>query len=308
MFSLTTFIVNDILKGNSYTSKKIQNTIHKLGFNENIEFMDLLSEDNEIFQIVDNQISLTKNLPIPIIASLPEKEWLKMILTHPQSKLFLEPSLIEKLSASLEVIENTLEYSSFQSKSIHISDENQSSQVFIQTFKLILEAILNRNTISYSYKTRDKVDFHNYSAVPYKIEYSILNDMFRLFMYSIDDDKPIKVNLSQMQNVSISQKEVSLSVEELEFKMKTDKSPVPLKIEVENTPHIIERCFSMFSQYNKEAYLDTNINRLILKIDYYLLDEAELIKDILSFGSHVIVLEPESFRNKIIQRIEKVIV
>jgi predicted DNA-binding transcriptional regulator YafY len=74
-------------------------------------------------------------------------------------------------------------------------------------------------------------------------------------------------------------------------------------LDVEPANHVIERCFRLFSYYERKAVYDREDRRYRLEIVYYSYDEAEVVRDILSLGSSVIVLEPAELRNKIYERI-----
>ena len=76
----------------------------------------------------------------------------------------------------------------------------------------------------------------------------------------------------------------------------------PIVLKIEDNKNTLDRCFNLFSAYDKRYYYDDN-NNLILNIYYHDFDEAEIVRDILSLGKSVIVLEPKKVRDKVVSRI-----
>ena len=68
---------------------------------------------------------------------------------------------------------------------------------------------------------------------------------------------------------------------------------------------MIERCFRLFSFYERKAVYDREADRYSLEITYHSYDEAELIRDILSLGSSVVVMKPAGIRRKVFERIKE---
>ena len=94
-------------------------------------------------------------------------------------------------------------------------------------------------------------------------------------------------------------KTISNVLEILENNKKNIDNPIVLKIE--DNKNTLDRCFNLFSAYDKRYYYDDN--NLILNIYYHDFDEAEIVRDILSLGKSVIVLEPKKIRDKVVNRI-----
>ena len=55
-----------------------------------------------------------------------------------------------------------------------------------------------------------------------------------------------------------------------------------VKLDIEPVDHVIERCFRIFSYYDRKARYDKQDNKYRLEISYLKFDETEIIKDILS--------------------------
>ena len=74
-------------------------------------------------------------------------------------------------------------------------------------------------------------------------------------------------------------------------------------LEVDLVQHVIERCFRLFSFYDRKAVYDSDKEKYRLELSYYRFDESEVLRDIMSLGSNVIVIEPRGIQIKIYNRI-----
>ena len=139
-------------------------------------------------------------------------------------------------------------------------------------------------------------------AFPVRIEYSVVNDRFRINAYEPVEMRFIKMNLDTMVNIEVSDEvtDVDLETEYAEFiKLNTKK----VVLDVEPVDHIIERCFRVFSYYDRKARYDKEEHVYRLEISYLKADENEVIKNILSMGSHVVVMEPRTIQKEVYRRI-----
>ena len=108
-------------------------------------------------------------------------------------------------------------------------------------------------------------------AFPVKIEFSIVNDKFRICAYEPVERRFIKMNLDTMQNLEVTEETAD-----------------------------IER---VFSYYDRKARYDKEKNKYRLEISYLKADEKEVIKNILSMGPYVIVMEPRVIQKEVYGRI-----
>lgn len=300
-------MINDMQNGQVYRLKDIENTFKRLALNENIDYMTCVTQKDCLFDTVEGRFRPLIDGMVPVRPSTAECQWLKMILKAPECSLFLDQATQQIINHALVSVPDLITEASLEDKNIHYSTDPLDSEIFIQSLQVLMDAIDHHQIISYNYTAQDGQVYNDLSAIPYKIEYSILNAKFRLFMYTLESKKPVKINISQLNAVWINDTAESLSQEAIEEQILSCKAKSPLILEVENTEYILERCFSLFSPYNRETYFDSEKNVFVMKLDYYTLDEAELVKDILSFGSHIIVNEPTHVRDLIITRIRKAI-
>ena len=74
-------------------------------------------------------------------------------------------------------------------------------------------------------------------------------------------------------------------------------------LEVDPVQHVIERCFRLFSFYDRKAAYDSEKEKYRLELKYYRFDESEVLRDIMSLGSSVMVIEPRGIQMKIYNRL-----
>ena len=170
-----------------------------------------------------------------------------------------------------------------------------------KNIKTITDAILQNRSIVYDNIKDGSYEYRDEMAFPTKIEYSFLNDSFRISAFNPHEDRFFMMTLDTIQNVRIgNEQRKDLQKEYREFLNKNRKTVV---LDVEPSGHVIERCFRMFSYYERKAVYNRKDDYYRLEITYYSYDEAEIIRDILSLGSSVVVLEPVKLRKRVRDRI-----
>lgn len=165
----------------------------------------------------------------------------------------------------------------------------------------IAEAILQNRPIWYDNIKDGAYEYWNELAYPVKIEYSFLNDSFRISAYHPYENRFFMMTLETIRNVRIGDEpRKDLQAEYKAFLSKYRKKVV---LDVDPSGHVIERCFRVFSYYERRAVYNKKDDFYRLEITYNSYDEAEIIRDILSLGSSVVVLEPLKLRKRIRDRV-----
>ncbi|WZL71696.1 WYL domain-containing protein [Clostridiaceae bacterium 35-E11] len=315
-FSTVSKIINNFMIKGPVTEKSLLAFLRKNGFYEaDFEFeASLLNKVTQSMHNIDNAnyhiLKKDKNTYKPVIESkipvrptLIEKQWLKMILQDQKSQLFLKNITINKLVAALQPIPSPFEPKYWDIKNQDQYCDDFSDVVYQKNFKFLLEAVRQEKMIRYTYKDKQGKLYENKEAYPFRIEYSLRNDRFRLSSLPVNLERPIKMNLSRFLHIEVLEDEHSDVKNTTLKKLREKKVKQPLVLEIDNKYNAIERCFSLFSYYQKEACYHPTTDKHLLKIYYYQFDESEIIRDILSLGSSVIVIEPEHIRNQVIRRI-----
>lgn len=313
-------IINDIYYGVEYTENEIRNYIKNNTFNE-VEYslLDKILNKNQnsknnnidnlsgikLFKYNGAHYSLLVNSPIPIRFSKIEIIWLKMLLEDANARANLDESIVNKLENKLKLFDLPNYTNYWIKKNIHKNGDDINDKDFNKYLKTLLKAIQLNKQIKYI-SIDNSGEVHYGICFPYRIEYSMKNNKYWAIVLPKDTNEAKKINVSGFKKIEIINEVDNNTINNINTFFKGKKNLIsPLILEIENKFNTVERCFLLFSNYDKKAYFDKNKNKHILQVYYYSFDEAEIIKDILSLGSAVIVLEPLSIRNKIIERINK---
>ena len=235
---------------------------------------------------------------VPIRATKIEKQTLKELAVAPYAEYFLEDKVREKVIKTTEKIEQEWSIKDIEKRNVfaNIADDCIYSQEDFQEIMTIIELGMGLRCTNNGRK-RDIV-------FPIKIEYSMTENQFRVCAYSPSEDRFIKMNLDRMKDIQ-SVNEFCKEYLNLKYSDAMSKKCREVVLEVSSDRFIIERCFRLFSYYEREALYDRDSEKYLLKIRFNEADSrAELVRDILSLGGYVIVIEPEDIREQIIRRIK----
>jgi hypothetical protein len=268
----------------------------------------ILNEYNEeqynyhiLKKIKDNEYTLSIDENVTTVPSALELSWLKYILQDRKSSLFIDDTLRDKLEGFLSRIDSPLKKQYINILDPIISD--YINEAFINKLKLFKTAAELKKAIKYSYKNKNGTVLQKKISMPYRIEYSAKRDCFYGIMYSLNDNRPIKSiikNLYDMEIVEVPDDLPNSSI----FKSIEDKMVVePLVLKIRDEENALERCFYIFSYYEKEAIYHSNKKIHELKVYYYKFEEEEVISKLLSLGKNVVVESPEGIRSKILYEI-----
>lgn len=162
-------------------------------------------------------------------------------------------------------------------------------------FSEILEAILEKHMIKYTYEAREE-KFEDKLATPVRFLFSNRKNQLQLIAIPEGEERLILMNLSSFRKVEKTKRRGEGGAEEF---LESRKTCVIL--EMEEHRNVIERSFSIFTHLKKEARYDKEKKIYILKVWYYDFDESDMIQDILSLGPAVMVVEPPRIRKAIYQ-------
>lgn len=313
-------IVNQIIiDGVEFNSKRIMKCFSENAFNIE-ECKSSKIGDNflsELFKESDSikSVALLKefdgcfepaiNEPVPVMLTKIEMRYLKTLLHDSGFCNLLEKKLCKKLNDNLSKVESFKWQKNCVLQGVKNYADNLSDYEMAEKIKIIIKAIVEEKSLFYTNRAKDGTEYVNKTGIPYRILYSPRTGIFQLIIVSDKKDRPILLNIQNMTclKVGVICKGIHKLVAELiEQKKKQDE---PLVLEVKDIFGSVERCFSLFSYYHKEAYYDETARKHILKIHYYDFDKSELIRDILSLGDAVLVRSPEGIRKQVIDRIKK---
>lgn len=258
--------------------------------------------EGTLFAYRDGEYSAASDTEFPVVCNEIEKNAFYSLGRADYAELFLQAETLDKIRKMEDGAILTWENSDICIKNRHVStnEPDNPEQGKLQT---ILKAITKRLSILYDNVKEGVYSFNDATAFPVKIEYSLLNDSFRISAYRVDQNRFFKMTLETMSNIRLGTEHRESVQDEYRKFLAGNKRTVVL--DVEPVGHVIERCFRIFSFYERRAVYDQDVRRYRLEIEYYSYDEAEIIRDILSLGSSVVVMEPSGLRKRVNERIVK---
>lgn len=279
------------------------------------EILDTLfskKEGNEaIFTFHDGKYSPVLDSDFPIRCNLIEQQAFGTLADVKYAERFLSEDTVAKILRYKQTISPDwkMEHITIKNQFLVEGREGECGTAEIpdnsvsdadQKIKIIAEAIIQNRPILYDNIKDGAYEYRNESAYPVKIEYSFLNDSFRISAYHPYENRFFMMTLDTIRNVRLGDEERKDL--QSEYKAFLNKNRKKVVLDVDPSGHVIERCFRVFSYYERRAVYNRKDNYYRLEITYNAYDEAEIIRDILSLGSSVVVLEPLKLKKRVRDR------
>lgn len=292
LFRLLCQIVNEIHNGKKFTRQEILKRIFSLP-----EFIYVEAPEREREEkIVDTLFNFDnagfvktlsdKNFSLPM--SDTELNWLRAVLVDEETAFLLPNDLRKKLLNRLEKISPLYE-KNFWYK-LRTVQKISAGEKFFDKLSVIVEAL----------RTQRKIFCNNKILTPCRLEYDLATDKYFLIIWQEEMHSVEKISVETLGEINLSEEFVPSDCDEwLQRFYAENVTKVSLK--VWNTRNAIERCFALFSSFDKKARLQDD-GTYFLTVSYCLLDEEEIIEKIFSLGSTVTVIAPKSFRTRIIEK------
>lgn len=246
---------------------------------------------------------------VPIIPTVLEMKWLKEMLQNPRIDCMISASLKEKLQQAMPQDSNSEQH--WQQTNWHtpiqIDKPCFRSAEYKERFKTALEALNSKHYVYYeSYDIYGNK--HKGEAVPYKIEYCSNTNSFNFIMWNEAKQWTFKSDFATITKLQLLPQSFDCSKIELADayveRLKTESEPIVLQFDAAQY-NVFERCFNIFSNYDKEiSRFDKDTYQLkIFARDHF--DNAEIVQNILSLGSSIVVSSPQKLRQQIIAAIQE---
>lgn len=269
------------------------------------------SEDDKLNLLIQKEdlfypsIENTGTPPLPVRFTNFERAWLRALLDIPEVKMILSKKTLEKLKMELDGLDTPIKDNYFEITNTIKLPLITNQEEYEQNFKILLNALIQEKPLRYSNIDRKGNIYENMLAFPVSLEYSMRDSRFRVSMYSIDDNRPIMANIFTMSDIRIVNEDVGIDRETAKkhlFQQKYSEDPVML--EVKDRRNAMERCFMCFSGMERTAR-DLGNNKYELRLNYYLFEEENLIRNIISLGPYVKVISPNRIADEIVRRVKK---
>ncbi|MBR3789048.1 MAG: WYL domain-containing protein [Clostridia bacterium] len=281
---ILTRLINEDLK-----ERDIEKIVKKEAFEESYIFISDKIKSGKWQIITEDFTTPIINPPTMPLTNI-QRRWLKSISLDPRIKLF------NFSFKGLEDIEPLFTAEDYKVYDKYSDGDNFEDEEYIKNFRILLNAIENEHTIKIEYIS-GKNNRKLFIGLPNCLEYSEKDDKFRLL--AVTKEKPVIINLSRI--VKIEKRNTST---EVYFKGNYEATKKYVTIKVTDKSNALERCMIHFAHFEKKCE-KIDENNYILNITYNETDENEVLIRILSFGAKVEVIEPQEFRQLVIERLKK---
>lgn len=290
------------------TLEEINNIVAQYGFSESsIYFTPDVISNGEGYNLLKKSDadynSVLKSSPTKFLTDL-QKSFIKSMLLDKKLRLFFEDSMLTELNKLFSDINPLFNPEDIILTETALDSDNYSDEKYIKNFKTILQSISNNNALRVCFNN-SRGERKTIKLAPYKLEYGIRDDKFRLCGVSIVHEKAksyVKLNVARMLSISVLNQSFDIDFEAF---IAAKKKPEPIEIEVSNLRNGFERVFIGLSNYERISSFHEESCKCRIKIYYNDDDEQELLILLLSFGPAIKVLGPMDFKLKFKERIER---
>jgi hypothetical protein len=238
-----------------------------------------------------------QNIPTMPLSVL-QKRWLKALCNDKRIRLFVSDEVLECLKIQLQDVEALFNENDYYLYDKYSDGDPYDDPDYIKNFRTALEAIHQKKTISVEYTGRFGQQ-KRFICAPCKIEYSEKDDKFRII--SKVRNRHSILNIARINSCELTE---NSNVDDISEEDLPDNRRTSVTLEIYDERKAMERVMLAFAHFEKSAVqISDDVYQLTLNYDSF--DETELVVRVLSFGPMVKVLEPESFRNLIQERISK---
>ena len=230
-------------------------------------------------------LSHKPTMPLTVI----QKRWLKAISLDPRVKLFGVEF------PELDGVEPLFTPDDYYIYDKYGDGDPFEDEEYIRQFRIVLEAIRKGSQIKFEMTDR-KGNTVFARCRPIRLEYSEKDDKFRVI--TVGRRSLSTVNLAKIRFCAHDTSDKQVVGEERAVIYDT------ITVKILDERNAMERFMLHFAHFEKQAEkLDEK--HYLVKIKYARDDASEMVIRILSFGPRAEVLEPQSFRNLIVEKLKK---
>ncbi len=237
---------------------------------------------------------------LPLLFTQIEKKYLKTLLEQPLFRTWLGEE------ATAELTQYLVDTQPFPLQSF-IQNMHQGGEAFslnsAETFLHLYQGIVEKRLVSFSYQGTDNIVREQQEYYPYRLLLDKETGLWQLLAFTQNEKTEVVCNLARMNHVTITQHWFSEDLKEL---LQKNRENQELLLKLRPDKNSIERSFLHFHDYQCTPSYDKAKEEYHIAISYHPdWDEEDLFSKVLSLGSAVEVLEPQSFRTQIIEELKQ---
>lgn len=301
-------ILNEAESG-GITAQRIHATVHRFGFAESSLYFtpDAIVQNGKGYNLlIKNRVeyrSVLKNAPISLVTE-HQKRLVKAMMTDSRVRLFMDDCEIERLNEALSDVMPLYDLGDIILTETAEDGDDFKDDAYRTRFRMILNAIKRNKILKIVFNT-SRGNRKTVIVAPYKIEYGLRDDKFRLCGVTIHKHRPsryVKLNVARIIQIIESDMDSHIDCEAF---IAQKQLAQPIEIEVSNLRNGFERIFTQLSNYKRTSTYDPDTNTCIMQIHCMDDDVQELLIVLMSFGPAIKVLRPQWFKEKYVERVKR---
>lgn len=296
LFRLLCQIVDEICAGGKFTRKDILRRIFSLPEFIYLEAPEQAREEeivDALFNFDRNGFAVvpaTKNFSLP--PSDAELSWLRAVLADEENAFLLPDAFRKNLLNRLKNFPPLFEKKSW--RTLRAESKSDLGNELHVNLAVIVEAL----------RLRRKVFVDGQAVSPCRLEYDLASRKYFLIAW-LDEARTIKkMPVEALGMIELSGEQIPDDAD-TRWENFYSSNVAEVSLEVQNTRNAVERCFALFSSFDKKARLQDD-GGCFLTVSYSPTDEDEILEKILSLGSAVTVVAPEILRERLRQRFAEI--
>lgn len=233
-----------------------------------------------------------------------QRRFIRAMLDDSRVSLFLDDDTRDALCASLSDVLPLFRQQDILLTETAADGDDYADAGYRVRFAALLRAIREKRAVRVVFDS-SRGERRTLLVAPYKLEYGVRDDKFRLCGVSLHKGKPlryIKVNVARMHQVICEGAAPCIDFEDF-ISRKLLREPIV--VEVSDFRNGFERIFIGLSNYRRVTTLDDDTGKCTMQV--YCMDDdvQELLIAMLSYGPAIRVLGPPDFKEKYVARVRK---
>ena len=270
------------------TEKEMYRIVSEEAYDESVLSIIPALKQQE-WQLIDENLQTPIKFKPAMPLTLLERRWLKTILLDPRITLFMESI------DGLDDVEPLFHPNDIVYFDRYLDGDKYTHPGYIDNFRIAMQAIREHRKVRIHFWNNHSKERYGVFA-PVRMEYSDKEDKFRILSQGIRDLRT--VNMGRIIKCELLEEYFEPDLILPERKKGT------LIFELTDTRNALERAMMKFAHYKKQAER-TGENTYLVEMEYDKEDETDVLIQIMSFGSAVKVLGPESMQEELALRIKK---
>jgi hypothetical protein len=280
-------IIQEII-GGGVDNEAVHKIIGEYAFEESV--LNILPAiKGERWQVITKKYKTPiKHIPTMPLTTL-QKRWLKAILMDERIRLF------DIQIEGLEDVEPLFTQDDYRIYDKYLDGDDYQDEEYIKRFKVILYAIRNKLPIKAEMINRKGSKVYT-KFVPQRLEYSEKDDKFRVL--GSGSRFIATINIARLTKCSLYEG----NYEDRPSLRVSRRSAITMMVKDER--NALERTMLHFAHFEKQVEkVDDKNYKVVIQYDGD--DEPEMVIRVLAFGPLVEVVEPQDFRELIINKLKK---